>query len=155
MNIGTMEERHIAALAEIERQCFSAPWSEKALSEELNSDKSLFLVAEEGDTVLGYVGCQTVLDEGYITNVAVHPAARRRGVARMLLQSLQETALQRGLTFVTLEVRVSNAAAIALYENAGYVPVGTRKGFYQNPKEDALLMTLFLSHAGEMENINT
>lgn len=141
MKIMAMQERHLPALAEIERQCFSTPWSEAALREELSRDNSLFLVAEDGET-LGYVGCQTVLDEGYITNVAVRPEARRRGVARALLDALRVRA--EGLSFITLEVRASNAAAIALYEGAGYVRVGTRKGFYREPREDAVLMTLFL-----------
>ena len=85
-----------------------------------------------------------MLDEGYITNVAVSPAHRRKGVAAKLLAELRVRAEERALAFITLEVRVSNAPAIALYENAGYVPVGTRRNFYSAPKEDALLMTCFL-----------
>lgn len=83
-----MSEAHLDSLAEIERQCFQAPWDKAALREELKNSQKLFLVAEEDGSVLGYVGCQTVLDEGYITNVAVAHAARRRGVARALLQEL-------------------------------------------------------------------
>lgn len=138
-----MQARHIAALARIEQQCFSAPWSEQALSAELG--KGLFLVAERDGQPVGYVGCQTVLDEGYITNVAVQPQARRQGVARALLAALEREGRRKGLAFVTLEVRVSNEAAIALYRGAGYEPAGRRKGFYQNPKEDALLMTCYLN----------
>ena len=85
-----------------------------------------------------------MLDEGYITNVAVRPDARRHGIARRLLQELQKAAEKQGLSFITLEVRVSNVAAIALYEKAGYISVGTRKAFYHDPKEDSMLMTLFL-----------
>lgn len=138
-----MAERHLKALAEIERQCFRTPWSEAALREELDNERNLFLVAEEQGETLGYVGCQTVLDEGYITNVAVAPDARRRGVARALLQELAERAETQGLTFVTLEVRQSNAAAIALYTGQGYVQVGIRRDFYREPQEDAVLMTLY------------
>ena len=82
MNIVVMQERHLAALAEIERACFHAPWSENMLREELG--KGIFLVAEQDGRTAGYVGCQTVLDEGYITNVAVSPDFRRQGIARAL-----------------------------------------------------------------------
>ena len=134
-----MEERHLAALAEIERACFHAPWSEQMLREELG--RGIFLVAEQAGETVGYVGCQTVLDEGYITNVAVDPACRRQGIARALIDALQSRAAAAGLAFVTLEVRASNAAAIALYEKVGFVPVGTRRNFYTAPTEDAVLMT--------------
>lgn len=139
MTIADMAERHLPALAEIEKACFHAPWSETALREELG--KGIFLVAERGRTVVGYVGCQTVLDEGYITNVAVGPEARRQGVGRALLHELAARVKAEKLAFVTLEVRRSNAAAIALYESMDYEPVGTRKNFYENPTEDAVLMT--------------
>lgn len=140
MNITAMEERHLAALAEIEKACFHAPWSEKMLREELG--KGIFLVAEQDGMTAGYVGCQTVLDEGYITNVAVLPDFRRQGIAKALIAALLERAQESGLAFVTLEVRESNAAARALYAGAGFVPVGTRKNFYTAPTEDAVLMTI-------------
>lgn len=139
MTIVDMAERHLPALAEIEKACFHAPWSETALREELG--KGIFLVAERDGTAVGYVGCQTVLDEGYITNVAVGPEARRQGVGRALLHELAARVRAEKLAFVTLEVRRSNAAAIALYESMDYEPVGTRKNFYENPTEDAVLMT--------------
>ena len=93
---------------------------------------------------VGYVGCQTVLDEGYITNVAVSPDCRRQGVGRALIGTLVSHAGAQGLAFVTLEARTSNMPAIALYENAGFQKVGVRKNFYTAPVEDALLMTFFL-----------
>lgn len=143
IQIVPMDERHLPALAEIERACFHAPWSENALREELG--KGLFLVAEdENQTVCGYVGCQTVLDEGYITNVAVSPDFRRQGIARALIAELTAKAGENKLAFVTLEVRESNAPAIALYTGAGFVPVGKRKNFYSNPAENAVLMTISL-----------
>lgn len=144
MKIVRMEETHIPALAVLERQCFHAPWSEQSLREELEMAGTVFLVAVEDGKVLGYVGCQTVLDEGYITNVAVSPDARRRGIARALLCRLTDAAHKRGLAFVTLEVRASNAAAVALYAGQGYEKVGVRKGYYRNPEEDAILMTRYL-----------
>lgn len=137
-----MEAGHLPALAAIERACFRAPWSEQALREELG--KGIFLVAERAGAAVGYVGCQTVLDEGYITNVAVLPAARRQGVARAMLRALTEQAARQELAFVTLEVRASNAPAIALYEGAGFRPAGVRRRFYTQPTEDAVLMTLRL-----------
>lgn len=142
MTIVPMAERHLAALAEIEKACFHAPWSESMLREELG--KGIFLVAERDGQVVGYVGCQTVLDEGYITNVAVSPDCRRQGIARALIAKLTDEARAAGLAFVTLEVRASNAPAIALYEGAGFGRVGVRKNFYTAPTEDAVLMTLFL-----------
>lgn len=142
MTIVPMVERHLVALAEIEKACFHAPWSESMLREEL--DKGIFLVAERDGQAVGYVGCQTVLDEGYITNVAVSPDARRQGIARALIAKLTDEARAAGLAFVTLEVRASNAPAIALYEGAGFGRVGVRKNFYTAPTEDAVLMTLFL-----------
>ena len=140
MNILVMEERHLAALAEIERACFHAPWSETMLREELG--KGIFLVAEQDGRTAGYVGCQTVLDEGYITNVAVSPDFRRQGIAKALITELIEQAKAKRLAFVTLEVRESNAAARALYAGAGFQPVGIRKNFYSNPTENAVLMTI-------------
>ena len=142
MKIVVMQERHLAALAEIERACFHAPWSENMLREELG--KGIFLVAEQDGRTAGYVGCQTVLDEGYITNVAVSPDFRRQGIARALIAELTAKAGENKLAFVTLEVRESNAPAIALYNGAGFAPVGKRKNFYSNPTENAVLMTISL-----------
>ena len=143
MNITEMQEKHLPALAELEKQCFHAPWSEKMLREELGG--GIFLVAEQDGEVQGYVGCQTVLDEGYITNVAVSPDFRRRGAARRLIAELIARAKEKGLAFVTLEVRESHAPAIALYAGAGFAPVGKRKNFYSNPTENAVLMTISLT----------
>lgn len=142
MTIVPMAECHLKALAAIENACFHAPWSEKMLREELG--KGIFLVTERDGQAVGYVGCQTVLDEGYITNVAVSPDCRRQGIARALIAELTAQAHTAELTFVTLEARASNAPAIALYEGAGFVRVGVRKNFYTAPTEDAVLMTLFL-----------
>ena len=142
MTVVPMEERHLDTLAEIEKACFHTPWSADMLREELG--KGIFLVAEQDGAVVGYVGCQTVLDEGYITNVAVSPDCRRQGIGRALVGALASHARGQGLSFVTLEVRASNAPALALYEGAGFRRVGVRKNFYTAPAEDAVLMTLFL-----------
>ncbi len=135
--------QHVCAVAQIEQACFAEPWTEEGLREELDNACARFLVAEAEDgAVAGYIGCHTVLDEGYIANVAVSPAYRRRGIGRQLVQALLERS--EDLAFVTLEVRVSNQAAIALYTDCGFRSVGVRKKFYSHPTEDALLMTVFL-----------
>ena len=134
---------HIAAVAALEQVCFSAPWSAAALAEELSNPLAVFLVAVEGDTVLGYVGMHHVLDEGFITNVAVSPDARRRGVARALLGNLAAYGREHSLYRITLEVRVSNAPARTLYESEGYKPDGIRSRFYSHPTEDAAIYSLY------------
>ncbi|MFQ9975322.1 MAG: ribosomal protein S18-alanine N-acetyltransferase [Butyricicoccus sp.] len=140
MNIVVMQERHLAALAEIERACFHAPWSEHAAR---GLGKGIFLVAERDGRTAGYVGWNCAR-RGYITNVAVSPDFRRQGIARALIAELTAKAGENKLAFVTLEVRESNAPAIALYTGAGFAPVGKRKNFYSNPTENAVLMTISL-----------
>ncbi|MBQ8648869.1 MAG: ribosomal protein S18-alanine N-acetyltransferase, partial [Clostridia bacterium] len=101
-----------------------------------------FFVAENADHIMGYIGFNVVLDEGYITNVAVFPKYRRMGVATALVRKAISYSKKNGLAFLSLEVRKSNSAAIALYENEGFKPEGERKNFYTNPKENALIMTV-------------
>ena len=133
---------HLSQAAEIERLCFSDPWSEKMLAEHLANPCSLTLAAVDGvGRLLGYVGLLAVVDEGYITNVAARPDCRRQGVASSLLQALEARGRARNLTFLTLEVRQSNAPARALYEKLGYVQAGLRRNYYENPREDAVIMT--------------
>lgn len=133
------------AIGALERQCFTDPWPEEAVAAYINGGNCLMLCAEgEGGELLGYVGMQHVLDEGYIGNVCTAPQHRRRGVARALLAELEARSRRLDLAFLTLEARASNEAAIALYEGAGYGRVGTRPGYYQHPAEDAVIMTLFL-----------
>ena len=133
---------HLDQVAELERICFSTPWSRNMLAEELENDLAAFLVAVDGNgDVAGYAGLQVVLDEGYIANVAVRPDCRRRGVARRLLRVFLDFAQAHRLAFLTLEVRASNAPAIALYEGLGFQTAGRRKNYYEHPKEDAIIMT--------------
>ena len=128
----------------IERQCFSCPWTLEQLRSQLSDDRHVFLAAvAENGAVLGYVGMMFVLDEGYISNVAVAPARRRQGVADALISALMMRAEELGLAFVTLEVRAGNEPAKALYAKHDFVPVGRRKNYYDLPKEDAILMTRF------------
>ena len=135
----TME--HISQVAALERACFSHPWSEALLENELWNDSAVVIVAEgEDGTVLGYAGLQTVLDEGYINNVAVDEKYRRQGVADELIEAFVRFG-QTQLAFLTLEVRASNAPAISLYAKHGFEEAGRRKNYYEDPKEDAILMT--------------
>ena len=138
------QQHHLPALEELEKRCFSIPWTEEQLRACLPDERHVFLVAEENGELLGYVGMLHVLDEGYISNVATAPEHRRQGVAKALLTELLERAKRLELAFVTLEVRASNEAAIALYSGFGFQPVGRRKNYYSAPAEDALLMTVFL-----------
>lgn len=136
-----MDRSHLRQIAELEQECFAQPWSETALEEELYNPQASFIVAEDGEGgVLGYAGLQVVLDEGYIANIAVEEAARRHGVASALLDVYCRFG-QEHLAFLTLEVRASNQAAIRLYLKHGFEEVGRRKGFYNDPKEDAIIMT--------------
>ena len=132
------------AIAALEAQCFSDPWSERALGESLMTPSYTFFAALENGTLVGYVGAYTVLDEMQITNVAVSPNARRQGIGRKLIDALTEEAKINSLASVTLEVRASNLPARALYEKHGFTVVGTRKNFYTHPTEDGILMTLYL-----------
>jgi ribosomal-protein-alanine N-acetyltransferase len=144
LTIVPMEQRHLDALAELERVCFSTPWTREGLAAELKNPGAVFFVAELDGTVVGYAGMNCVLDECYVDNVAVFPQFRRRGVARLLMDRLIAASEQRGASFITLEVRVSNAGAIALYTEAGFREAGRRPGFYSLPKEDALILTKYL-----------
>ena len=142
VRIVPMNADHLDKVPELERICFSAPWSRNMLAEELDNALSAFLVALDGDgKVVGYAGVQVILDEGYITNVAVRPEWRRRGVAGKLLQVFLDFAQANRLAFLTLEVRESNYGAIALYGSRGFRSVGRRRNYYEHPREDAVIMT--------------
>ena len=137
-------EAQLEQIQAIERQCFSCPWTLDQLRSQLSDDRHVFLAAvAENGAVVGYVGMMFVLDEGYISNVAVAPAYRRQGVADALIAALMRRAEELALAFVTLEVRAGNEPAKSLYAKHGFVPVGRRKNYYDLPKEDAILMTRF------------
>lgn len=131
------DEKGIALL---ERECFSAPWSENAILESASADTGFF-VYTENEKILGYAGLQIVLDEGYVTNIAVTKEARGRGIGKALVETLVAFAKDKSLAFISLEVRQSNAPAIALYKKFGFEDKGKRKAFYQHPVEDAIIMT--------------
>ena len=137
-------DAHIPQIEALEQQCFSLPWTAEQLRSQMKDTQHEFIAATAPDgTVLGYAGLMYVLDEGYISNVAVSPAHRRQGIADALIVHLCATCQTRQLRFVTLEVRAGNVPAIALYEKHGFHRVGLRKNYYERPKEDALLMTKF------------
>lgn len=143
ITIDHMTQGDVPAVAALERQCFSTPWSEQVLAAELQNKRARFFAAHEDGRLLGYAGMHAVLDEGYIANIAVDNACRRKGVATLLLNRLVEEALERRLGFLTLEVRESNAPAISFYKKNEFGLAGRRKNFYSAPAEDALLMTRF------------
>ena len=141
--ITAMAKEHISEIARIERECFSMPWSEKAFEDELEYANAYFLTSLLGDEVTGYIGVNEICGEADVTNVAVDLKYRRFGIGEMLLKSAENGATARECESITLEVRVSNTAAISLYEKCGYKKVGKRKNFYEKPTEDAFLMTKF------------
>jgi len=153
VHIVPMNSDHLDEVAELERICFSTPWSRNMLAEELDNLLSAFLVAlDDAGRVVGYAGLQVVLDEGYITNIAVRPECRKRGVASQLLQVFMNFAEGNRLAFLTLEVRASNYDAIALYGSRGFRSVGRRKNYYEHPKEDAIIMTKEFDYGTETPN---
>lgn len=140
-SIVPMDSSHIDMLASLEKQCFSSPWSVTSLAEELENPVAYFLVALFGDEAVGYIGVQEIVGECYITSIAVALEYRRNGIAQALLTVAETGAKERSCDFITLEVRPSNMAAIALYEKNGYEVTGERKNFYTKPLENALIMT--------------
>ena len=135
-----MKAVHVPQVAALEKLCFADPWSENSVASELNNDLALWLVAMNDDTVVGYIGSQTVAGETDVMNIAVHPDWRRRGIAQSLIECLVVELKNRGSEALMLVVRASNAPAIALYEKLGFRQVGRRPNYYRNPKEDALIL---------------
>lgn len=140
MEILRMNETHVAQVAELEKICFSDPWSENSVASELKNPLSLWLVAMEGERLAGYIGSQSVEGEADMMNVAVHPDFRRQGVGQALIVALVENLKNNGVRSLTLEVRASNEGAIALYEKLDFAEIGRRPHYYRHPKEDALIL---------------
>ena len=139
LSLTRLGEEHLAAVAELERLCFFEPWSENALRLLLQDGAIGVVLLENGD-VVAYGGMTTVLDEGAVTNIAVHPNVRRRGYGRAVTAELIRLAAERGIKNLFLEVRESNAAARALYRSLGFSECGVRKNFYRHPTESAVQM---------------
>lgn len=140
IKIVPMMQDDVPQVAALEEACFSDPWSAQILSNELQNELSLWLVAKDGDTVLGYVGSQSVLDEADMMNLAVRETVRRQGIARLLVLSLCRRLHEKGVMSLTLEVRDSNEPAIRLYSSLGFLQVGRRPNYYLHPKEDARIL---------------
>ncbi len=140
-----LKARHIPEIVRIEREVFPDPWSEGMLCAELDNTLSRWFVLEQAGRVLGYVAAMNICGEVHVTNVAVVPECRRQGCARLLLSQAVAAAKKDKALCLTLEVRESNAPAIALYRSFGFQPVGLRPRYYHEPEENALLMTLFLN----------
>lgn len=141
VNIVPMNKCHIKDIAEIERQSFSKPWSEKMIEAELTNSTAIFFVAEADNKAVGYIGVHVVCDEGYIANLAVLNEYRKQSVGKTLLDTAIGMAEGMGLKFLSLEVRPSNKIAVDLYKSRDFKVAGRRKNFYTEPKEDGLIMT--------------
>lgn len=148
MIIRRMISEDVPAVAAIERECFSMPWSEKSFQDSIQREDTIFLVCEEDaqmqPVIAGYLGMYLSFGEGEITNVAVSPAYRKRGCAQQLLEEVKKEALAQDAESILLEVRKSNAPAISLYEKMGFEEIGIRKNFYEHPVEDAIIMKVGL-----------
>ena len=133
-----------AQIAQLEKLCFSEPWSERQLLETMEDPKGVLYVAVQDDDgqVLGYAGLHNIVGEGYVDNIAVFPQFRAQGIGEALTRALVEYMRCASLEFLTLEVRASNLPAISLYEKLGFRQEGRRKNFYRHPTEDARIMTL-------------
>lgn len=142
-NILPMDNTNTINVAEIEKACFSKPWSLKSIESELNNECGHFYVAECNEDVVGYCGMHIAVDECYVANIAVLPQYRGNGLGKQLTSHLIETAKNKNCAFISLEVRPSNIIAVELYKKLGFETVGRRKNFYSSPTEDGLIMTLF------------
>ena len=143
MEIIDMTEAYVPQTAALEAACISEPWSENQIRGELANPWALWLVALAGDTLVGYLGVEYGPDGGNVVSVTTDPSFRRRGAARALFAEMDARLRALDLQYLTLEVRPSNAPALALYHSLGFQQVGRRPGYYQKPKEDALLLTCY------------
>lgn len=135
-----MNADHVAQVAQLEKECFQDPWSERSIATELTNPLSLWLVALDGDRVIGYVGSQSVMGEADMMNIAVSAQHRRLGIAQGLVERLVAALEEKDVFSLALEVRASNEPAKALYSKLGFLQVGRRPNYYRNPKEDALIL---------------
>lgn len=142
--IRKMTESDITEIAELEKDCFSEPWSENSLRDELTNGTARFYVLRDGEKLLGYIGANNICNEVYITNVAVNGNCRGKGYGKILVNHLIKQSETERAFFITLEVRKSNENAIKLYEKCGFKLIGERKNFYSKPTEDALIYTYYL-----------
>lgn len=139
--IEKMKQKDIEAVAEIEAKVFSMPWSARGFQDALQQD-TIFVTARQEEQIVGYCGMYCSLEDGAITNVAVLPEAQNQGIGKRIISGLLKYALEKNMSRIVLEVRISNMAAIKLYEGFGFQKVGIRKGFYEKPIENAAIMVL-------------
>ena len=137
-----LSEKYLDSLCELEQICFSIPWTKGMFEEEIKSNMTHYILCVEDKKVIGYAGLWKVIDEGQITNVAVHPDYRRQGIAVKMLLKLVNDTKPLGICKYTLEVREGNINAISLYKKIGFVQNGLRKEYYADNKENAVLMVL-------------
>ena len=142
VTIDLMKEADIDAVLDISSLSFAVCWSKSSYIQELTNPVAKYFVAKIDDKVVGFAGTWIVLDESHITNIAVHPNYRKQGIASKLLKELLNHCKRKGCVAYTLEVRSSNAAAKALYEKHSFKQDGIRKGYYEDNKEDAVIMWL-------------
>lgn len=147
--ITQIKPEYALQMHKIELECFSDPWSELAFIEDASNPLAKYFVACQNTEVLGYVGARIVLNECYITNIAIKPSKQRLGIGRVLMAQMLDFADSCKLEFVTLEVRPSNLRAIRLYESTGFLQIGTRTNYYENPTENAIIMTRFRNEISE------
>lgn len=143
MDIVNLSEKYIKSLVKLENKCFSTPWTEAMFYGDIKNCNTRYFAALEGEDVVGYAGMWLSADGGQITNIAVAPSHRRKGIASALLKRLCTVCEEEKAEAIMLEVRSGNNAAVSLYEKFGFKKVGERKNYYKNPTEDALLMTKY------------
>ncbi|WAM34030.1 ribosomal protein S18-alanine N-acetyltransferase [Caldicellulosiruptor morganii] len=139
-----MTEEDIDSVYEIEKLSFSVPWSRESFLAEMENENAIYFVYEEDSKVWGFAGMYHIIDEGHITNIAVHPQKRKQGIGRALLSALLCYAKENGMVALTLEVRSKNIPAISLYKRFGFEEAGLRKNYYTNPPDDAIIMWLYI-----------
>lgn len=144
IDVDKMTENDILDAAELEKLCFSRPWSENAFKGALENENDYFICAKIGSRFAGYAGMYSAAGEGYIYNIAVHENFRKMKVGETLIQALLDYSKKINLDFLSLEVRSSNIPAIRLYEKCEFIKNGIRKNFYDSPKEDAVIMTNYI-----------
>ncbi len=141
INIRRATIMDLDSIIAVEKESFSTPWPRQAFVDELDRNIiSYYIVMEQGSEVVGYMGMWIIVDEAHITNIAVHPKARRQQIAELAVRQMMLLAKERGALRMTLEVRKSNTAAIALYEKLNFVRSGLRRNYYTDPREDAIIM---------------
>ena len=140
VTVRKMKKEDLDRVSQIEKECFSTPWSRDAFEDMIDNEAALYMVAEDNGYIVANCGVIVAAGEGDICNVAVDPSYRKRGIAELLLTRIMEEASSKmAVEAFTLEVRISNRAAISLYEKLGFVNEGIRPGFYTSPKEDAVI----------------